>query len=154
MPRKGPGVTRFAISLPNDLAARLDEWVRRRNSKSRSDAIRQLVQRELVEGSAASEPEADALAAVLLLYRHDAPQVQGRLTRAAHRWGDHVRSSVHVHLEDDACAELLLLAGKRWELERASDDLRGVKGLHDGRTVLVLPAVAGGRTGHRHPHRS
>lgn len=154
MPRKGAGVVRFAVSMPAGLAARLDDWVRRRNSRSRSDAIRRLVERELAEGSAAGRPDVDALAAIVLLYRHDTPNVQTRLTRAEHRWGDHVRSSVHVHLEDEACAELLLLAGKRSELERASDDLRGVKGLRDGRTLFVLPAVAGGRTGHRHPHRA
>lgn len=152
MGRKRSGVTRIAISLPPKLAARLDDWVERRNSKSRSDAIRLLVNRELAESERVDDPDADSLAALLLLYRHDAPNVLRRLARAEHRWGEHVRSSTHVHLEGGACAELLLLAGRRDEVERASTDLRGVKGLREGRALIVLPEVAGGATGHRHPH--
>jgi CopG family transcriptional regulator, nickel-responsive regulator len=152
MPDRSRGVVRFAISLPPDLARQLDAWVARRNSRSRSDAIRFLVQRALREEASGGDPEADALAAVLLLYRHRAPQLLSRLASAEHRWGEHIRSSTHVHLEGEACAELLLLAGKRGEIERAALDLRGVKGLREGRVVLVDPAVAEGRTGHRHPH--
>ncbi|HEV2448977.1 MAG TPA: CopG family ribbon-helix-helix protein [Thermoplasmata archaeon] len=153
MARRSSGAVRFAISLPPDLARRLDAWVARRNSRSRSEAIRFLVRRALGEEVTGGDPEADALAALLLLYRHDAPRLLPRLARAQHRWGEHIRSSTHVHLEGEACAELLLLAGKRGELERATTDLRGVKGLRDGRAVLVDPSVAEGRTGHRHPHR-
>ncbi|MCI4338617.1 MAG: CopG family ribbon-helix-helix protein [Thermoplasmata archaeon] len=151
---KPVGVVRFAISLPPGLAHQLDAWVAGRNSRSRSDAIRFLVRRALAEDTSPGDPNSDALAAVLLLYRHSAPHLLERLTKAQHRWGEHVRSSVHVHLEGDACAELLLLTGRRGELERASADLRGVKGLRDARWVLALPSVAEGRTGHRHPHRA
>jgi CopG family nickel-responsive transcriptional regulator len=147
-----PGVNRFAISMPADLAARLDKWVARRNSPSRSEAIRFLVDRELATEPVASDPEADALAAVILLYRHDAPRLLERLTRAEHRWGEHIRSTSHVHLEGDACAETILLAGRRREVEEAVADLRGVKGIKEARAVFVFPSTAGGRTGHRHPH--
>jgi CopG family nickel-responsive transcriptional regulator len=146
------GVVRFAISLPPDLAEKLDDWVDRRNSKSRSDAIRFLVGRAVTEDTTSGDPHADALVAVLLLYRHGTRNVMERLTRVEHRWGEHVRSSVHIHLRGGACAEMLLLAGERGEVEQASADLRGVKGLRDGRSLLVLPAVAEGGTGHRHPH--
>ena len=147
------GATRFTISLPAELAQRLDEWVTRRNSRSRSDAIRFLVGRELAEENVSNDPDSDALAAVVLLYRHEAPKLLDRLAEAEHRWGDHVRSSVHAHLEGEACVELLLLAGSRGELEEATADLRGVKGLKDGRSLFVSPATAGGRSGHHHPHK-
>jgi CopG family nickel-responsive transcriptional regulator len=153
MPRARSGVTRFAISLDRDLAARLDRWVALRNSPSRSEAIRFLVDRELGESALRSDPEADTIAVVLLLYRHDAPNVLRRLAAAQHRWGDHVRSSTHVHLPGDACAEIITLLGKRREIERATEDLRGVKGIREGRAVLTSPSLAGGRSGHRHPHR-
>ena len=146
------GVRRFAISLPPALATKLDEWVARRNSGSRSEAIRFLVARELAEERQSGDPNSDALATVVLLYRHDAPGLLARLARAEHRWGDHIRSTSHVHLEGDACAETILLVGKHREVEEASADLRGVKGVREARSVLVFPSTAGGRTGHRHPH--
>ena len=154
MPRRRSNVARFAISLDRDLATRLDRWVAQRNSTSRSEAIRFLVDRELAESMLRSDPDADTLAVVLLLYRHDAPNVLRRLASAQHRWGDHVRSSTHVHLPGDACAEIIVLLGKRREIERAAVDLRGVKGVREGRSMLTSPSLAGGRSGHRHPHRS
>jgi CopG family transcriptional regulator, nickel-responsive regulator len=144
-------VVRLGVSLEPELLALLDHWVAERNSPSRSDAIRALIRKELSDRTLA-DPEADALGVVALLYRHDAPNVLRRLTAAEHRWGEHVRYTTHVHLEGDACAEVVVLLGKRREIDLAARDLRGVKGVLDGGTVVTTPSVAGGRTGHRHPH--
>ncbi len=142
---------RLGVSLEPELLRSLDRWVAARNSPSRSDAIRFLVRKELSEEQLA-DPAADAVGTVMLLYRHTAPNVLRRLTAAEHRWGEHLRSSTHVHLHGDACLEVLVLAGRRGELVRAAEDLRGVKGILEGDYVLGTPKVAGGRTGHRHPH--
>ena len=144
-------VVRLGVSLEPALLALLDRWVGERNSPSRSDAIRALIRKELSERTLA-DPEADALGVVALLYRHEAPNVLQRLTAAEHRWGEHIRSTTHVHLEGDACAEVVVLLGKRREIDSATRDLRGVKGVLEGGSLVTTPAVAGGRTGHRHPH--
>ena len=144
-------VVRVGVSLEPELLHQLDDWVHQRNSSSRSDAIRALIRKELADRTL-SDPDSDALGVVALLYRHDTPNVLRRLTAAEHRWGEHVRSTTHVHLEGDACAEVVLLLGRRREIERAAQDLRGVKGVMDGGWLVTAPAVAGGRTGHHHPH--
>ena len=146
------GVVRLGVSLEPELARALDRWVERRNSPSRSDAIRFLVRQEL-SGVTLADPEADAVGTVMVLYRHTSPNVLRRLTAAQHRWGEHLRFSTHLHLRGDACLEVLVLAGKRREVEAAAEDLRGVKGILEGDYLVGTPTVAGGRTGHRHPHR-
>jgi CopG family nickel-responsive transcriptional regulator len=144
-------VVRVGASLEPELLALLDRWVDERNSPSRSDAIRALIRKELSDRTLA-DPESDALGVVALLYRHETPNVLRRLTGAEHRWGDHIRSTTHVHLEGDACAEVVVLLGKRREVDQAAQDLRGVKGVLEGGSLITTPSVAGGRTGHRHPH--
>jgi CopG family transcriptional regulator, nickel-responsive regulator len=144
-------VVRLGVSLEPELLRALDRWVERRNSPSRSEALRFLVRKELAAPELA-DPEADAVGTVMVLYRHTSPRVLERLTAAEHRWGEHLRFSTHLHLRDDACMEVLVLAGKRREVERAAEDLRGVKGILDGDYLVGTPRVAGGRTGHRHPH--
>ena len=143
---------RLGVSLEPELLGKLDSWVRARNSPSRSDAIRALIRKELAEHEL-GDPDSDSVASVLLIYRHDAPNVLQRLAAVEHRWGDHVRSSSHVHLEAGSCMQLIGLVGKREEVVNAAEDLRGVKGIALGRYSLGTPAVAGGATGHRHPHR-
>ncbi len=149
--RESGYVVRLGVSLEPDLLALLDSWVRERNSPSRSDALRSLIRKELAEHEL-GDPNSDSVASVLLIYRHDAPNVLRRLTVVEHRWGSHVRSSSHVHLEGGSCMQLIGLVGKRDEVVRAAEDLRGVKGIAFGRYSLGTPAVAGGSTGHRHPH--
>jgi CopG family transcriptional regulator, nickel-responsive regulator len=144
-------VVRVGVSLEPELLRLLDQWVDQRNSPSRSDAIRSLIRKER-SALTLADPDADALGVVALLYRHDTPNVLRRLTAAEHRWGEHVRSTTHVHLEGDACAEVVLLLGRRREIEKAAEDLRGVKGVLDGGWLVTSPAAAGGRTGHHHPH--
>ncbi len=144
-------VVRLGVSLEPSLVGLLDRWVAERNSPSRSDGVRALIRKELADRTLA-DPESDALGVVTLLYRHDAPNVMRRLTAAEHRWGDHVRSSSHVHLEGDACAEVIVLLGRRREVAQAAADLGGVRGILEAESVLLTPSLAGGRTGHRHPH--
>jgi CopG family nickel-responsive transcriptional regulator len=149
----GRGVVRTAISLEPEVLESLDQWVRRRNSRSRSEAIRFLVRGATSESSLA-DPGADAVGTVMVLYDHRSPYVQRRLTAAQHRWGEHIRSSSHVHLEGDLCLEVMILVGQRREVERAAEDLRGVKGVSQGDFLLASPGAAGGGTGHHHPHQS
>ena len=146
-------VVRLGVSLEPELLRLLDGWVRERNSPSRSDALRALIRQELAHRTL-TDPEADALGVVALLYRHSTPNVLERLTTAEHRWGEHVRSTTHVHLEDDVCAEVVVLVGRRREVDAAAEDLQGVRGVLEGGSLALTPAVAGGKTGHRHPHRS
>lgn len=145
------GVVRVGVSLEPEIRAALDRWARQRNAGSRSEAIRFLVRKELSEGEL-EDPDADAVGTVMVLYDHRAPAVQRRLTAAQHRWGDHIRSCSHVHLRGDVCLEVMILAGRRAEIVRAAEDLRGVKGINQGDYLLGDPRVAGGSTGHEHPH--
>lgn len=152
MPRASKrSVVRTGVSLPPESLAALDRWAARRNAGNRSEAIRFLVRKELAE-SELEDPESDAVCAVLILYEHHRTGVQRRLTDAEHQWKDHIRSAAHVHLEGGVCVEILGLAGRRGELVKAAEDLRGVKGVSQGDYILADPKVAGGSTGHRHPH--
>lgn len=144
-------VVRLGVSLEPSLLQLLDRWVEERNSPSRSDAIRSLIRKELGDRTL-TDPEADAIGVVVLLYRPSSPSVLRRLTAAEHRWGDHIRSTTHLHLHGDACAEVVMMMGRRREIDAAAEDLRGVKGILDGGWLALAPAVAGGATGHRHPH--
>ncbi len=144
-------VVRTTVSLEPEILATLDQWIRSRNAHSRSEGIRFMVRKELAD-RALENPDEDAVGAVMVLYDHSAPNVQRRLTAAQHRWGEHIRSSSHIHLGGDVCVEVMMLVGKRGEIVRAAEDLRGVKGIHQGNYVLASPSVAGGFTGHHHPH--
>lgn len=149
--RRKPGVVRLGVSLEPHLLIQLDRWVRERNSPSRSDALRALIRKELTEEKL-GDPNADAVATVTLLYRHDRAGVLDRLTDEQHRWGDHIRFTSHTHLRGATCLEVIALVGKRAEVIAAAEDLRGVRGILFGEYSVASPQVAGGASGHTHPH--
>lgn len=149
--REDEYVVRVGISLEPTLVDALDRWVRVRNSPSRSDAIRFLVRKELADDTV-TDPDADAVGTVMLLYRHTAPNVLRRLTAAQHHWGQHIQFSTHVHLSSDACVEVVVLAGKRGEVRAAAEDLRGVKGILQGDFLIGVPSAIGASLDHHHPH--
>lgn len=144
-------VVRTAVSLEPELLRALDRWAGLRSAKSRSDAIRYLIRREAAE-ELLGDPDTDAVGTVMVLYDHRAREIQRRLTATQHRWGEHIRSSNHVHLAGDLCLEVMVLLGRRDELVRAAEELRGVKGVQQGGFLLATPRTAGGHTGHVHPH--
>ena len=152
MTRKRKGrVVRLGVSLEPQLLSQLDRWVDERNSPSRSDALRALIRKELSE-EVLTDPDADAVATVTLLYRHDQAGVLRRLTAEQHRWGEHIRFTSHTHLRGETCLEVIALAGKRGEVIAAAEDLRGIRGILFGEYSVASPRVAGGASGHRHPH--
>jgi CopG family nickel-responsive transcriptional regulator len=144
-------VVRTAVSLEPALLEALDRWSGRRGAKSRSDAIRFLIRRELAD-AALADPHADAVGTVTVLFDHRAHDVQRRLTAAQHRWGEHIRSATHVHLAGELCLEVMVLLGERDEVASAAEEIRGIRGVQQGGVVVATPAPAGGRTGHVHPH--
>lgn len=152
MPKRGKDpVVRLGVSLEPRLLAQLDRWVKERNSPSRSEALRALIRKELAEEKL-GDPNADAVATVTVLYRHDQPGVLERLTAEQHRWGDHIRFTSHTHLRGATCLEMIAVVGKRSEVIAAAEDLRGVRGILFGEYSVASPQVAGGASGHRHPH--
>ncbi|MCI4337600.1 MAG: ribbon-helix-helix protein, CopG family [Thermoplasmata archaeon] len=138
--RRKPGVVRLGVSLEPELLAQLDGWVRRRNSPSRSDAVRALIRKELTT-EALLDPEAPAVASVMLLYRHDEPGVLQRLTAVEHRWEGHVRFSGHVHLSAEACLEVVAISGSAREVLQMAEDLRGVKRIAFGGFTIGAPGI-------------
>ncbi|HEV2231412.1 MAG TPA: hypothetical protein VGS18_04440 [Thermoplasmata archaeon] len=127
---------RLAISLEPELQRSLDRWVAGRQAASRSDAVRFLIRQELA-GRTLSDPDAPAVGTLTLLFHHGDRNVERRLTLAEHRWGPQVRSSTHVHLGDGGCVEALILVGTRREITAAAEDLRGVKGIVQGKFEIL-----------------
>jgi len=104
--------------------------------------VRALIRKELTQ-EVLLDPDAPAVASVLLLYRHDEPGVLQRLTAVEHRWEGHVRFSGHVHLSAEACLEVVAISGSVREVRQMAEDLRGVKRIAFGGFTIGAPGILG-----------
>jgi CopG family nickel-responsive transcriptional regulator len=70
-----------------------------------------------------------------------------------------VLSTLHVHLDEDFCLEVLALRGRPAVLRHFADHLIGLKGVKHGELVMSSARLFGkggrstGKHGHSHAHR-
>lgn len=130
------------------LLAQFDQLVEQRKC-TRSELFRDLARAEIIRSLASQRVE--AFASVTLVYNHHVRELSERLTRMQHELGDQVRSSLHVHLDDERCLEVIVMRGRADRLQRASETLFATRGVIQGSIEIVLEASAP-REPHRHVH--
>ncbi len=127
---------RIGISLDKALLADFDRLIARQGYQSRSEAIRDLVRKQLSQEKLA-DPEAEAVAAVLLVYDHHATKLAEKLIGVQHSHLLHAISSLHVHLDAHDCLEIIVLRGKVGEINKVGENILSMKGVKLGHVHLV-----------------
>jgi CopG family nickel-responsive transcriptional regulator len=148
---------RVTLAIDTELLARFDRLLAARGLGNRSEALRDLIRARLVEEEA-SAGRGEAVASLTLLYDHEQRELSEKLTEAGHHHaGARVLASMHVHLDDRLCLEILALRGRPVELRAFADGLLGLKGVLHGQLVVSSPGVAtrrarrgGGAAAHPH----
>ncbi len=134
-------VTRFGVSLEQDLLEAFDSLCRRRRTK-RSEAIRHCIRRELAEEVLADRRVSVAGVLTLMFDHHDS-DLQERLTHLQHEAHGMVIATMHVHLDENRCLEALALRGKAGAVSDLADKLRSTRGvLQSSCSLTVIDSVA------------
>jgi len=134
---------RFSVSLPRELAQRLDAMVGDRGLPSRSLAVAEMVQRQLARHRLSLGDEVLA-GTVTLVYRGSDASTRANLLRVQHRYLDETITSQHAFLEDDHALEVLLVQGPGHRLRALCDELlacRGVEHAELTATGILLPPL-------------
>ncbi len=127
-------IARFGVSLEEGILEALDNFVVENSLPNRSQAIRTLIERNLVEKK--WQCNNVVAGAVILLYDHHKGDVSVKLNDIQHHYHDVVLSSQHFHLENDHCLEIVAVKGIANKLTELSDKLVGLKGVIHGKLVM------------------
>jgi CopG family transcriptional regulator, nickel-responsive regulator len=129
-------IERVGVSLEKGLLAAFDDLIARKGYPSRSEAIRDLIRRQISE-ERLSNPEAQAVAAVFLVYSHHSTKLMEMLTELQHSHHLQTISSLHIHLDEHNCLEVIVLRGQVGEINRTAERLISLKGVKLGRINLL-----------------
>ena len=129
-------VERIGVSLEKKLLSMFDDLTAKQGYQSRSEAIRDLIRQQL-SSERLSNPKADAVAIVMLVYDHDATMVPQKLIDLQHSHILQAISSLHVHLDAHDCLEVIVLRGRVGQLNKMAENLLSTKGVKLGRINLV-----------------
>jgi CopG family transcriptional regulator, nickel-responsive regulator len=134
-------VERFGVSMPTELAEAFDGVIRREGYTNRSEAIRDIIRRYLVEEEW-SDQTAEVIGTVTLVYDHHVHDLSDALTDLQHEHHDRVICSQHVHLDEHNCLETIVLRGPASKVREMADSLIGTRGVKHGRLVCTTTGSA------------
>jgi len=127
---------RFGISISEDLLERFDQQVMQRGYTNRSEAIRDLIRDALVEDEWKEDDE-EVAGTLTLVYDHHVKGLTDLLTELQHSYHHLILSTMHVHLDENNCLEVLVLKGKSAETKEVANRLLGVKGVLHGKLSVT-----------------
>ena len=129
-------VQRIGISLESDLLEQFDHLIKEKGYSNRSEAVRDLIRDKLAEDKL-SDPDAEAAAAVMMVYDHHQADLAQRLITLQHDAHVMTISSMHVHIDHHNCLEVVLLRGKVSQITRLGEQIVSLKGVKLGRVNLI-----------------
>jgi len=130
------GVERVGVSLDKELLSRFDELISGEGYENRSEAIRDLIRRRLSD-SKLEDPKAEAVATINIVYDHHSTRLMQKLTGLQHSHLLRTISSLHVHLDEHDCLEIIILRGRVGEIKRVGESILSMKGVKLGNVNLV-----------------
>jgi CopG family transcriptional regulator, nickel-responsive regulator len=127
-------LTRFGVAMESSLLSQFDQLVQERKS-SRSELLRDLARAEIIRSLATQRVE--AFASVTIVYNHHVRELSERITEMQHELGDQVRSTMHVHLDERRCLEVIVMRGRADRLQKAAETLFATRGILQGSIEIV-----------------
>ena len=127
-------VTRFGVSLESELLEALDNYVVNNSFPNRSQAIRQLIERNLVEQK--WQCNNMVAGAITLIYDHHRRDLLNRITDIQHDYHHEILATQHFHLSHETCMEIVAVRGQSYRLTELSDKLIVLKGIRHGKLVM------------------
>ncbi|MFP4059568.1 MAG: nickel-responsive transcriptional regulator NikR [Bacteroidota bacterium] len=127
-------IKRFGVSLEAEVLEELDLFVHENKFPNRSQAIRFLIEKNIVEKKWRCNNT--VAGAIVLVYDHHKRDLTSRSLDIQHDYHHLILSVQHVHLDHDNCLETITVKGKAHELSELSDRLIGLKGVKHGKLVM------------------
>jgi len=149
------GLKRFGVSMEAELLALFDKYIRDHSYTNRSEAIRDLIRRALVQEE--WDHDEETVGAITIVYDHHVPELNHKLTSLQHDFPGEVVASMHVHLDHHNCMEVIVARGKAGDIKKLSDQLIAIRGvLHGSLTGSTVGGPfkkpEGHAKGHSHHH--
>ncbi len=132
-------LVRFGVAMDKDLLAQFDRYIRRKGYRNRSEALRDLVRHALVQ-EAWRQEAGEVVATITLVYDHETRRLPERLTDLQHHAFPFVVSTLHVHLDERHCLEVVVARGNPRRVQQLAQVLLTPKGvLHGGIVATGVP---------------
>lgn len=77
--------------------------------------------------------------AIILLYSHGEKDVENELIEIQHKYMDVASSSMHVHLDEENCLEIIPVRGSSSEIKAFAQEIMSKGGVKELKLTIVTP---------------
>lgn len=121
-------IVRFSISLPEELYSELERKVVENRYASRSELVRDLIRRDIVDESWDKE-DSEVVAVLTIVYDHHQRELTQKMIDIQHSQFINILCNTHVHIDHKNCLETIIIRGKPSLIEKISNEIGGLKGV-------------------------
>lgn len=140
---------RFGVSIPEDLLEKFDKLVEERGYVGRSEAIRDAM-RVYISESQWEKGSDMVMASLNIVYCHR-PKIMAELIKVQHNSEADVISTLHVHMSQTHCMEVLTLRGPKNGITKLANRVSGISGIEYAKLfTFALPEESSHDHGHSH----
>jgi len=118
---------RFSISMEEDLLGKFDNHLSGHGYSNRSEAVRDLVRKALIDEEWQSGEE--VVGVITLVFDHHQRKLQDKLTELQHDHYEIIISSTHVHLDHHNCLEVIIVKGEAGSVCELANRLKATRGV-------------------------
>ncbi len=120
-------ILRFGVSLEKKLLEDFDRLIKGRKYRNRSEAIRDLIRKDLVKQE---WQVGDIVAATItMIYDHHRPGLDHTITHLQHDYTKEILTTQHIHLDHDNCLEVVVAKGKPQRIKEIAAMFEALKGV-------------------------
>jgi CopG family transcriptional regulator, nickel-responsive regulator len=131
-------ITRAGVTFPPDLLEDFDNITQKMGYDSRSKAIQDVIRLFVTERSWIQKDDGTLHTGVILMvYEHDTRGLEAELTESQHHHKNLITSTMHIHVNEKDCLEVIAIKGKVSEVKHLSDELTTRRGVKLVKTVMA-----------------
>jgi len=134
------GLSRFGVSLEEDLLQAFDLSIGGQGYQNRSEAIRDLIRDHLIQKKVGKGDE-EVVGVISLLYDHRTHHLSDVLADMQHKASVMVNASLHIHLDAHNCLEVVVVRGSASKVHEVAGQLIATKGVQNGRLITTTTEI-------------
>lgn len=128
-------LVRFGVSIGSDLLQSFDTLIESKGYVNRSEAIRDLIRNYIVEYE--WEQDIETVGTVTIVYDHHTRELPELLTSIQHEYYKMIVSSIHIHIDEHNCMEVIIIRGKGSKIKEIADKLISTKEVKHGKLTMA-----------------
>jgi CopG family transcriptional regulator, nickel-responsive regulator len=133
-------LSRFGVSLEDDLLQAFDRSIGGQGYQNRSEAIRDLIRDHLIQKKIGQGDE-EVVGVITLLYDHRTHHLSDVLADMQHKASVSVNASLHIHLDAHNCLEVVVVRGAANKVHAVAGQLIATKGVQNGRLITTTTEI-------------